>query len=258
MTTAELEPPAARNLVETYFRLGRATPGAQEVREPGFRACLGEFRHPICNFAADLDLDPWSVRRLKQLALPRGTFNVYTLPVDRPANLSGLLERAGFRMTYRLVQMAAAPEEIASPALDLRSPESEEERTAIARFMADQFFSRQSTQFRGKVADATATAEGLELFELWDRRERAAAMMLCHTGDAVGVYNLCVASAFRGRGVGRALVRWARARAAGLPVALQCDGRLESWYRSLGFSSLGTVDVFCLSRDFADDIIESG
>jgi GNAT superfamily N-acetyltransferase len=255
LTPEEVVRAASTNLIRTYFRLGRATPGARVLEEEGFRACVGEFEHPICNFAADLDLSPWSARRLRTLASARGAFNVYALPGDQPGHLEEILVRAGFRKTYRLVQMVAEPLP-AAYGIQVEEAKVQRERAEVARFMADQFFSRQPERFRRKVADATATATDLDLYGLFEREARLGAVMLCRSEGALGIYNLCVASPNRGRGRGGDLVRWCLAQAQDELVTLQCEPRLEGWYESLGFRSIGNVEVFGLSPEQVPDIME--
>src|SRR5690242_4103399 len=99
---------ASENLKFTYFELGKSA-NSKILQEPGFAACLGEFDHPICNFAAGLDLDRYSASRLARVALDRSQFNVYATPIDKPQNVGELLIREGFQRNYRLVQMVAGP-----------------------------------------------------------------------------------------------------------------------------------------------------
>jgi predicted GNAT family N-acyltransferase len=247
---------AAQNLAETYLRLGLATPGAAELREPGFRGCLGQYDHPICNFAVNLDLEPWSARRLADLARPREAFNVYILPGDRPGHVAELLERAGFERSYVLRQMAAAPSDVDSN-LELHQVSQLQDRHAISQFMADQFFSNQPHLFRRRVVEATAHAEDLELWAYLRDGKPVAALMLSPHAGALGVYNVCVASRQRNRGYGSSLMRWAlnEARRRDLPVVLQCDPRLESWYARQGFVGLGELDVRALAKGSYSDIM---
>ena len=109
MTADEVQIGASENLLRTYFCLGLAIPNTTVIQETGFRACLGEFDHPICNFGADLRLDPWSAKQLASLASSRKCFNVYSLPGDSPKHVAELLRRCDFRISYRLIQMVAEP-----------------------------------------------------------------------------------------------------------------------------------------------------
>ncbi len=256
-TERELRVAASDNLTRTYLALGLATPKSEVHEEDGFISCVGEFDHPICNFAARLNLDPWSARRLYALASSRGAFNVYHQPGDGPEHASELLERSGFRATYRLVQMVAEPLEVEND-IEMVRAGAFLERVEVARFMADQFFSRQSSPFRRKVAEATGSAAELNLYSLLDRGLRAGAIMLCEEQGMLGIYNLCVSSSKRGRGLGGSIVRWALDKALheNRSTTLQCDPRLEGWYECFGFRTIGAVDVYNLSKDAPADIIE--
>ncbi|AIE84858.1 hypothetical protein OP10G_1490 [Fimbriimonas ginsengisoli Gsoil 348] len=247
---------ASDNLIETYLRLGHAIPESRSWEEPAYVACGGTFEHPICNFAARLRLDPWSARRLSDLASGRPAFNVYLLPGDEPSHATELLERAGFHPSYRLVQMVAERPE-PGPSIELSRADTFEDRFKVASFMGHQFFTRQTEAFRRKIAIATARAEGLELYGLDERAQKTAALMLCHASGVLGVYNLCVASARRGRGIGSGVLNWALAlaRETERAVTLQCDSRLEGWYRYWGFVATGKVDVYSLAKRNQDDII---
>jgi predicted GNAT family N-acyltransferase len=256
VTDAEAAIAAAENLRFTYLQLGLAVPGASVVEEEGFLACVGAFEHPICNFATRLALDPWSARRLRDLAAAHPAFHVYSLEDDHPRHHTELLERQGFRIAYRLIQMIAEPDD-PGPYPELTAATTIPERQRIAQFMGTQFFSRQATTFRQRVATATAHATELALYELTERSHRVGAVMLCRTGGVVGLYNLCIAAARRGKGLGRGIVAWARAEAAaaGNPVCLQCDARLTGWYEHLGFRRVGNVDVYSLAKMQPPDIM---
>jgi ribosomal protein S18 acetylase RimI-like enzyme len=239
---------ATDNLVRTYFHLGLATSGATEVADECFRACIGPTPHAIANFAARLRLDPWAARRLAGIAACRPAFHVYVGPGDGPEHADELLSAAGFRHHYRLWQMMADPEP--GSEMDVVFADGPTRRV-VATFMAEQFFVRDRSPLRRQVAEATAYADGLELVLTAPRNQIRAAAMLCRDEDVCGMYNLCVASAYRSRGIGSQFVRWVRAKAAerGQIVSLQCDSRLADWYRLLGFRDAGVIDVYSLAKE---------
>jgi ribosomal protein S18 acetylase RimI-like enzyme len=247
---------ASQNLAHTYFELGRATPGAYVSNEEGFDVCVGPFEHPICNFAANLRLDPWSTRRLAEFALRRRAFHVYSLPTDRPTHRDELLQRVGFRPTYRLCQMVCEPTIATEPA-DLTPVTEPGERLKVTEFMVGQFFSRQPYGFRRQVAEATAAASALDLFTLEVRSKTAGAVMVSRSEGMLGIYNLCVSTEHQSRGWGASVVAAILARAASLTLAvtLQCEPKLESWYAKLGFRTIGVVDVYGLPKGTSLDII---
>ncbi len=256
MTVGDCTLGASQNLLQTYLRLGLATPGAIWEREEGFDLCLGDLDHPICNFAAGLNLDPWSARRLVTIAESRPSFNVYASPGDGPEYLDELLVRAGFCHAYRLVQLVAEPPE--EDSFETMDECTVGDRDAISRFMVDQFFSQRPISFRTAIAEATARATGVELYFVRDRSRIVAALMLSQAGGMLGVYNLCVAPASRGRGIGSSVVRWAlgEARRRGMMATMQCEPHLETWYGSLGFQRSGWLNVYRLSKGPTSDIID--
>lgn len=258
MITDEIRCSASENLVKTYVSLGLAIPNSTTVTEDGYRACLGEFDHPICNFAAGLHLDPWSAKQLAQLAASRKAFNVYALPTDSPKHIAELLRRCDFRISYRLVQMIAEPTGSHSGPIVLRA-DFPDKRLEVAKFMTEQFFSRQTENFRKRVANATADATDLELYALLSYGKMTGAVMLCNEDLVIGLYNLCVVSASRGLGLGKEIAGWALSEAykQNKVVTLQCDSRLQPWYENLGFRSTGMIEVYTLSKTGRGDIINT-
>lgn len=258
MTSEEVLLEASQNLMRTYFSLGLALPKTTIIEDDAFRACLGEFDHPICNFAAGLRLDPWSARRLATLAESRRCFNVYSLPGDTPKHLGELMQRCDFSVSYRLVQMIAEPTgtHVGPQVVQAEGPEN---RMEVAKFMTEQFFGRQTEGFRQRVAMATANAKGLELYELLSYGRTTGAVMLCRGESVIGLYNLCIASVNRGVGLGKELAAWALSEAhkQGKVVTLQCDARLQAWYEDLGFRSTGSIEVYTLSGIGRRDIMNS-
>jgi len=252
----ELRVQASENLVKTYFCLGLAIPNSTTVAEDGFRACLGEFDHPICNFAAGLKLDPWSAKQLAQLAASRKAFNVYALPTDTPKHVAELLRRCDFKVSYRLVQMIAEPTGKHTGPIVVRA-DFPDKRLEIAKFMTEQFFGRQTENFRKRVANATADATDLELYALLSYGRMTGAVMLCHDDLVIGLYNLCVVSASRGLGLGKEIAGWALSEAYKQDkiVTLQCDSRLQPWYENLGFRQTGMIEVYTLSKSGRGDIM---
>ncbi len=245
MNLAHARHSASHNLAKTYFRLGETLPNARVWRDEGFTACEGDLAHPLCNFAAELQLDPWSARRLREFAESRPAFHVYLAPGDRPDHADELLERAGFVPCYELHMMAAVA--VAGPEdASMEEAADLEERRRIARFMSDQFFMRHPQEFRRAISEATAMGEGLRLFRIKEGPQIVAAVMVCESPGIVGLYNLCVAPAWRERGYASRLVNAILnlASQGDGPVALQCEERLTEFYRRLGFQPIGKVSVF--------------
>lgn len=240
---------ASENLLHTYFELGRASARSKIWRENGFQACVGDIVHPICNFAAGLDLDYGSANRLARIALDREIFNVYATPMDRPDNLGELLAHEGFHRSFRLVQMIAQPGG-QKPKNILSRATTRYDRLRIALFMVDQFFAKQNQRFRLQVADATARATTLELLAMKREGKIRGGAMVCLRHGMAGVYNVCVDESLRGLGIGTSIVReiLAVCSVKNVPATLQCDNKLQAWYNAEGFLPVGEIDVFALSK----------
>lgn len=246
---------AALNLAYTYLELGRATAGARVWQERGFRACTGPLDHPICNFAIDLELDDAIAARLRQVATQRRCFSLYTVPPIEESSAQEALEREGFALSHHLKILMAPPAE--SDSIPLAEIQAPPERRRISEFMVDQFFHRQPTSFRKGIAEATAGSAPLRLYKAdWNGRTTGAVMLSEHAG-LLGIYNLCVASQYRGKGWGSALVKAVLNRASAIKAAvtLQCEPGLASWYESLGFKEVGSVSVYGLFRFKEIDIM---
>jgi hypothetical protein len=253
MTAADLSVAGSRNLFRTYFALGMAAPGSTLSSEPGFDACLGNFDHPICNFAGRVQLDPWTANRLVELALERRSFNVYSAPGDFPITREvrdELLVRAGFRKNYSLRQLFWEPRSV-SGHVDLELAETTAQRREVATFMANQFFGRHSANFRRRIAEATLAATELNLYAVRQRNDLVACLMLVEDDSVLGLFNLCVKPHAQSRGWGQSIVAEVQRRAyvAGKFVNLQCDETLTSWYERQGFQRSGWVDVYGLSDE---------
>lgn len=251
MTASDLSVAGSTNLLRTYFSLGAASPGSVISKQEGFDACVGNFDHPICNFAGHLKLDPWAANRIVDLAIERRFFSVYSVPGDSPSSREvrdEILVRAGFHRTYSLQQMYWTPRPV-QDGVELRLATTLADRQSIAMFMANQFFGRHSASFRRRVADSTSGAVELELYGVYNRFDLVAAVMLVEDDQVLGLFNLCVKSNLQNRGWGRKVVAEAQRRAyeVGKYVSLQCDETLRTWYEAQGFESCDWVDVYGLS-----------
>lgn len=147
---------------------------------------------------------------------------------------------------HRLTVMAELDDPVAHhlPELGLLPAD----RSMVARFMAMQFFKNLAREARDQIADATERAEALELiaFQRPHQPRIVGAVMLCRTPEVMGLYNLCVDSNERDRGIGRRIVRHVSQVAAGegRTVTLQCDPTLAPWYRDQGFRELAELQVW--------------
>lgn len=240
------------NLSHTYLALGRASLGATTWAERGFAACTGTLDHPICNFAVANELDEAICSRLRQVASQRRCFSLYGVPSP---DAERMLEDQGFALSHKLKVLMGQDVGIASPVLE--EAQTEAERLKIAEFMMGQFFHRQPTAFRRGIAEATARAASLRLMSAHGNGRLVGAVMVSEQAGVLGIYNLCVSSAFRRRGWGSAIVGSLAQIAARrkLRLTLQCEPDLAPWYESLGFREVGSVSVFGLLRFREIDIM---
>lgn len=243
MSLDDLAARSARNIERTYLAIGRRTPGARTVCGEGWVCCLSDLDHPICNFGVVRSDSEFDADGLRRLIADKKAFNLYSfrsLPADDLDRVRGM----GFAPTYRLLQLFRAGA-LEGPAAELAEAEGQE-RMRVAEFMVRQFFFRQSRAIRQNISQATAECELPLYWSNW-QGQTVGAVMLCPEAGVLGLYNLCIDPDMRSRGLGSATVR-AILRVASQyerPVVLQCDAVLESWYGGLGFSKLGTVEVFC-------------
>lgn len=239
---------SSANVRKTYAALACAIGGTHVSEYEAYTLVENAQDHPVCNFAAKLDLDPWSAGELARIASAKPSTVVYRLPSDEPAHADELLLRAGFKETYRLVMMGSSGRRSDS-GIELVRLDAAQDRDPAAAFMCSQFFNRQPPEFRRLVQRATAHATELELWQYSPVGKIAAAMLLCNDA-ALGLYNLCVDPSLRGNGIGTRMVdffldaaflgdKWA---------VLQCESRLEPWYVAQGFAKLGEIAVYKLAR----------
>lgn len=238
---------AAENLRATYLALGRAFPGAEVRETDDYVALLSDLPHPSGNFATRLRLDPWSAGELRALAAERPAFQAIALSDDGPEHLSELLRQAGFHVAQRLVSMVATPA-FGLASLELAPVEEDDDRRRTGRFVADAFFAREPLLLREAMATAIGGAPSLAVYAHRVRERPVASVTLSRAAGMLGVYNLCVAGAHRGKGMGSAVVGWCLAQAAaeGRPACLQCSPALEPWYLRHGFVRKGTITVWSL------------
>jgi len=255
---------AVENLEATYRAVGLRGDGAvEEQYETGF-ACVSALPHAISNYAILSASDEALARHLGGIARKRKAFNVYLKPGIGLESSVRALERAGFREAGRLALLfrEGAPSgrrtvqdsqhalfHVERPGeLSIVELTSFEDRLQVSRFMAAQFFGRQTSALRESIAVSTARAP-VDLYRVSGPRPFAAAMTV-RTGGQLGIYNLCVESSMRERGYGSQLldrlIQYAHEE--GRNLNLQCDPSLEPWYEKRGFGSQGTILVFGLDR----------
>lgn len=232
----------------TYMKIGQASPNAEVVDEPCFVACRSPHRQPTSNFAVVESIDEETLSRVRRFAENQKLFYLYSfLPEEENPN-EERMARYGFRHATLLHCLAGSEPQGGDCELQ-QLGDGFDGRLAVTRFMAQQFFSTQPEEVRDVVACATAATD-LPLWRFVADGEIVGAAMSNASYGVFGIYNVCVASGMRGRGVGtqilNALIRTAMGR--GLVPALQCDRRLAPFYEGFGMKSSGIVDVWSLDR----------
>ena len=161
-----------------------------------------------------------------------------------------MLERAGFHESFKLSMLAALGRTV-SLEVDAQIANSVGERHRVATFMADQFFQSMSRSIRNQIVASTVLANDLEIWSHEERAKTAAAFMTYENEETIGLYNLCVLSSLRSRGIGRALVNGllARSRDANKLLTLQSHESLDGWYEALGFERIGILRAMALSDE---------
>jgi N-acetylglutamate synthase-like GNAT family acetyltransferase len=238
---------AVDNLEATYLAVGKQGDGAWIDSWDGGAACLSTLGHPVSNFAVVRRISIERARILQDFAFGRRAFNVYLCCGEHQAENHSILEKLGFSIAGHLVVMIGdGARKLGSQ--DLNKVEQFEQRLSVGRFMARQFFARQTSSLRESIALATAKAP-VELYVQENRQILAAAMVFRTVGMA-GIYNVCVSDVERERGHGSSLLASLLeiADRAKLLATLQCEPNLEPWYLKRGFHSVGSVSVLTLDR----------
>jgi hypothetical protein len=230
---------AQQNLIETYVALASSISPTIIQWEGNVCSAISEITHPVCNFGIAFDLRREQVDALSHLSIQRQNFAVYAL--DQMTVES--LEWGDFRQSHYLVQMEAPPG-FGGSTLRLMEAFAPGIRSSVAQFMIEQFFPRQTAEFRFTLAQATAKQKALRLMYLPIEGTVAAAVMLHRTRGTTGLYNLCVATEYRHEGLGAQLVQWCRSQ-SDEPIVLQCNPNFVSWYQGLEFEQTGTVRAYC-------------
>lgn len=228
--------PEIATLCATYAAIAETLPQVRIERGPACEIATGPFAHPICNYGILLGQD--GLRAVLAAASGRPHFNIYTFASAETPDVPG------YRPMVSMVTMVSPPP---SELANVPSPVPESMRMGVAAFMTEQFFSASRPDIRERVAFATASTKGTDLYAFTnDHGELCGAAMLSWHTSMAGLYNVCVRPDLRGHGRGTAIVQqmqWA-ASERGRAVTLQCGTALQPWYEALGFRTVDTVTVW--------------
>jgi len=252
LTREALQALSRENVAETYLKLGASAEGSMVALGPAFDMCTSNSGLSFCNFAVKLRLDQhpggvrMAVRELVSKALQQRAFRVFVSSGDTPEDCRDQLVEAGFCVQHRLIELAALePTGISS--LDLMECSTLQEREEITAFMAQQFFGKDPGLLRKHIELGTVRS-GHSLYRLELEGKLVGGVMLTGMKSAVGLYNLCIDRQFRRRGLGGQVVASVQRLASEmkLPVLLQCEPRLATWYERLGFATIGEIKALSI------------
>ncbi|GAB7183784.1 GNAT family N-acetyltransferase [Kitasatospora sp. Ki12] len=231
VSLAEAPTRQARNSAAFWTATGRSR-GHEVIRRRGYVAVDGDERAGLRVLIQEPDLDPGELAEVSELV--RGAAG--TAYVEDPFS-SADLNHLGLR-NWQMPIMLRLPGPVAEPALDVirvREPEDlrTAERVVIEGFELDGFEPYRA----GELFPAALIEQpGVDVFIASIDGETAGACVSV-LDDGVGShYWVATSSAFRSRGVGRAVMLGALAHLADLPATLTASKLGRPLYESLGYT----------------------
>ena len=227
----------------TYSRLAAATPGSEPIDSDLVAGYGGPFPHAIGNFITVSHVDHAVVAEANRLARLHPSLLVYA-PFASNTTEVEMLERAGFTNVTSYVVMVSLGLEFTTT-VDVVQAKTIGERHTTVEFMSEQFFSKSSRAVRDQMIASTALSRETDLFFVRSGRDLVAACMLSRSDSCLGLYNLCVRSSHRLRGLGATLLRFAAdmAKREGRVFTLQCLDEIVPFYTRFGLESIGSIQV---------------
>ncbi|MFI5648582.1 GNAT family N-acetyltransferase [Kitasatospora sp. NPDC051705] len=231
VSLAEAPMRQARNSAAFWAATGRAR-GHEVIRRRGFLAVDGDERAGLRILIQEPDLDPGELAELSELAR-RATGQVYA---EDPYSAT-YLNHLGMR-NWQMPVMLRLPGPVGAPALDVLRVRRPEDLQAAERVVIEGF---ELTGFEphrpGELFPMDLIGQpGVDVFVASIDGEAAGACVSV-VDDGVGShYWVATASAFRSRGVGRAVMLGALAHLADLPLTLTASKLGRPLYESLGYA----------------------
>ncbi|MFJ3787356.1 GNAT family N-acetyltransferase [Kitasatospora sp. NPDC090091] len=231
MSLAEAPMRQARNSAAFWTATGRSR-GHEVIRRRGFVAVDGDERAGLRILVQEPDLDPGELAEVSELV--RGAAGAAL--VEDPFS-SADLSHLGMR-NWQMPVMLRLPGPVGEPALDvIRVRRSEDLRTA-ERIVIEGFELDGFEPYRpGELFPAALIEQpGVDVF-IATVGGVAAGAGVSVLADGVGShYWISTSSAFRSRGVGRAVMLGALAHLADLPATLTASKLGRPLYESLGYT----------------------
>lgn len=231
------------NVIATYLALGSATKDSRIENTPEYTICRSTFRHPIANFAINLNTSEKGLEMLIKIANESPHFRIHQMSGDAVEDLGEKLRQNDLIRFHELAGMV------------LRNPPQKTQNLArlvpknkvaeVTNFMVEHFFWGSPKPLKTELASIVASVDMLNqrFYAAKEGKNLVAAGTLVLTDNAVGVYNICVRTDRRRHGIGSEIVKQLSAIAVkeGRQVVLQCDPSLVSWYRKLGYEEIGKL-----------------
>ncbi|MEU9043731.1 MULTISPECIES: GNAT family N-acetyltransferase [unclassified Kitasatospora] len=231
ISLAEAPTSQARNSAAFWAATGRSR-GHEVIRRRGFVAVDGDDRAGLRILIQEPDLDPGELAEVSELV--RGAKG--TAYVEDPFSAADL-NHLGLR-NWQMPIMLRLPGPVGEPALDvIRVQQAEDLRTAeqvvIEGFDLDGFQPHRAGEL---FPMALIEQPGVDVF-VASIDGVAAGACVSVVADGIGShYWVATSSAFRSRGVGRAVMLGALAHLADLPATLTASKLGRPLYESLGYT----------------------
>jgi GNAT superfamily N-acetyltransferase len=219
----------ARNSAAFWAATGRAR-GHEVIRRPGFLAVVGDERAGVRVLIQEPGLGADELAEIVELAVG---------PVDIEDPFSSTdLSQLGIR-SWQMPVMLRQPGPVAAPAMNVIRVRNEEDLRAAERAVIAGFELARFEPYRGGEMFPMALIEqpGVDVFlARLDGAVAGACVTVVENGFA-SHYWVATRSAFRSRGVGRAVMLGSLAHLVDLPVTLTASRLGRPLYESLGFTA---------------------
>ncbi|WP_328957253.1 GNAT family N-acetyltransferase [Kitasatospora purpeofusca] len=229
-SVAEAPTLQARNSAAFWTATGRSR-GHEVIRHRGFVAVDGDERAGLRILIQEPDLDPGEAAELSELT--RRAAGPVT--VEDPFSSTDL-SHLGMR-TWQMPIMLRLPGPVAGPALDVTRVQRPEDLQVAERVVIEGFGLDGFEPYRPGELFPTALIEqpGVDVFLASVDGAVAGAGVSVLADGVASHYWIATSSAFRSRGVGRAVMLGALAHLADLPATLTASKLGRPLYESLGY-----------------------
>ncbi|WP_030391360.1 GNAT family N-acetyltransferase [Kitasatospora purpeofusca] len=221
----------ARNSAAFWAATG-VSRGHEVIRRRGFVAVDGDERAGQRILIQEPDLDPGEVAELSELTRRR----VGPVTIEDPFSSTDLAH-LGMR-TWQMPVMLRLPGPVAAPALDVTRVRQSEDLRAAEQVVIEAFDLDGFQPYRPGELFPTSLVEhpGVDVFLASVDGAVAGAGLSVAADGIASHYWIATSSAFRSRGVGRAVMLGALADVAHLPATLTASKLGRPLYESLGYT----------------------